>query len=98
MRNVKERRLAVGAAPQVLLHDASVLTTLVQDRQLVSRKGHHVTAKLLVKVVESGLSEGFIGSSGGEGALGHRSTGGGGGFGAERGGGSSIGGSTSSSS
>ena len=76
VRNVKQRGLAVGAAPQVLLHDASVLAALVQDRKLVTREGHHVTAELLVKVVESGLSEGFIRGSSGEGALGHRSAGG----------------------
>lgn len=98
MRNVKERGLAVGSAPQVLLHDASVLAALVQDRQLVSRKGHHVTAKFLVKVVECGLSEGFVGGGSGEGALGHRSTGGRSAFGADERGGGSRGGSTSSSS
>ena len=30
--NIEERGLAVTTAPQVLLHDASVLAALVQDR------------------------------------------------------------------
>ena len=89
--NIEERGLAVTTAPQVLLHDASVLAALVQDRQLVAREGNHITAELLVEVVESGLSEGLVGS-GGQRALGHRTRGG-----AESSGGGSIGSSRCSS-
>lgn len=54
VRDVKERRLSFGSAPEVFLHDAAVgsLVALVQDGQFVSGKGDHFSTQILVPLIQ----------------------------------------------
>ena len=61
VRNIKEGGLTVRAAPQVFLHHTTMFNSLVQDRKLVSRKRHHVTAQaLLVHIVQCRPYQRFV--------------------------------------
>jgi hypothetical protein len=42
----------------MFFHYSSVFT-LEKDRKFIARKGHHVTTKFLVEVIESRLGQGF---------------------------------------
>jgi hypothetical protein len=61
VRDIKEGSLALRTAPQVLLHDTTVLymLSLEQHGKLVTRKRDHFSAELLVHIVQSRLDEIF---------------------------------------
>lgn len=61
VRNVKQRSLSFGAAPKVLLHNATVggIVSLVQDGQFVPCKGYHFATKVFVPLIERGWHERF---------------------------------------
>ena len=59
MRNIKERCLSFGSAPQMFLHDTAIVT-FKKYWKFISSEGNHVTSQFLVKIVEGSLDEIFV--------------------------------------